>query len=73
MPSNTSKRWWQSVTVWAGLFMLLNAAGLAGLNIDFATGDFSGNIYELWASVSGALAGIAAIYGRIRAATRIGR
>lgn len=67
------KPWWQSVTVLAGIFMLLNAMGLAGLNVDWGTGEFSGNIYALWGSLSQIAGGAAAIFGRIRATARIGK
>lgn len=69
----SAKPWWQSVTVLAGIFMLLNAMGLAGLNIDWGTGEFSGNVYELWGSLYGMAGGAAAIFGRFRAKTRIGK
>lgn len=68
-----TKPWWQSITILAGVFMLLNAVGLTGLQIDWETGDFSGNIYDVYASVAQLTAGAAAIFGRLRAATRIGK
>ncbi|MER8745890.1 hypothetical protein NKI89_24915 [Mesorhizobium sp. M0309] len=65
------KPWWQSIAVWAGVFSLLNSAGLAGINIDFSTGDFTGNIHELGASLVGFAASAGMIWGRIRATTRL--
>lgn len=67
-----TKRWWQSVAVWGGVLSLLTAFGLAGLTFDPLTGNFSGNIYTLWASFSTLAGGVMAIVGRVRATTRIG-
>lgn len=67
------KPWYLSITVLAGIFMLLNAMGLAGLHVDWETGEFSGNIYVLWGSLSQLAGGVAAIFGRIRATARIGK
>ncbi|RUW22146.1 MULTISPECIES: hypothetical protein [unclassified Mesorhizobium] len=69
----SAKPWWQSLAVWAGVFSLLNSAGLAGINIDFSTGDFNGNIHELGASLIGFVTSIGMIWGRIHAKTRIGK
>jgi hypothetical protein len=69
----SAKPWWQSIAVWGGIFAILPLLGVAGLQFDPATGDFSGNIYQLWASITAAAGGAAAIFGRIRATARIGK
>ena len=66
-----AKPWYLSVTFLAGVFFVLQGFGLAGVNIDFQTGDFSGNIYELCASISSMVGGFAVIYGRARASARL--
>ena len=63
-----AKPWYLSITFLAGVFFVLQGFGV---NIDFQTGDFSGNIYELWASISSMLGGFAVIYGRARASARL--
>lgn len=68
-----SKRWWQSVAVWGGVLSLLTAFGLAGISFDPLTGNFSGNIYTLWASFTTLAGGVMAIVGRLRATTSIRR
>lgn len=68
-----TKRWWESVAIWGGLLSMLTALGLAGIQFDPETGDFSGNIYTLWGSISAFVGGFMAIVGRLRAVTRIGR
>jgi len=68
-----TKRWWQSMAVWGGLLSLLTAFGLAGISFDPLTGDFSGNIYTLWGSLTAFAGGLMAIVGRVRAITKIGR
>lgn len=66
-----SKPWYTSLTFLAGAFFVLQGFGLAGVNIDFQTGDFSGNIFELGTSVSSMLGGLAVLYGRARASTQL--
>lgn len=68
-----TKHWWQSVAVWGGVLSVATAVGLAGITFDPGTGDFSGNIYTLWGSVSAFAGGIMSIVGRLRAVTRIGK
>lgn len=59
--------------MWGGIIALvLSSSGIA-LNIDFTTGDFSGNIYQLWAQIGGAVGGLLAMYGRLNADKPIGR
>jgi hypothetical protein len=67
MPTSIHKPWYQSITIWAGIVQLISGAGLTGLNLDVATGDFTGNIYELWASLSPMATGALTIWGRWRA------
>lgn len=67
------KPWWQSLAVWGGILTVLSGLGLTGIQIDVETGDFHGNVYALCASVMNLLTGVAAVYGRVRAVTRIGR
>ncbi|BCH22481.1 hypothetical protein [Mesorhizobium sp. L-8-3] len=68
-----TKRWWQSVAVWGGVLSIATALGLAGITFDPASGDFSGNIYTLWGSITAFSGGVMAIVGRLRAVTRIGK
>lgn len=71
MKSDKEKHWYQSTVVWAGIFLMLNSIGIAGINIDFSTGDFNGNVYELWSSIGGAIAGAVSIWGRVMATASI--
>lgn len=58
------KSWFQSKTMLAGIVTsLLGASGLA-FNIDLATGDFSGNFYQIWQQLGTLIAGFAVMYGR---------
>jgi hypothetical protein len=69
----SSKRWYRSVAVWGGVLSIATALGLAGITFDPVTGDFSGNIYTLWGSITAFAGGAMAILGRLRAVTKIGR
>lgn len=71
MSTEQKKPWWQSVTVLSGVMQLLSGLGMSGLNINFVTGDFDGNIYVLWASVTPLLTGTLTIYGRLKATQRL--
>ena len=71
MPSNASKSWYASKTVWGGLIAILPSLGIVGFNIDIDTGDFSGNIYTLWPQLVSIGGGLLAIYGRAVAAVKI--
>ena len=64
-----AKPWYLSITFLAGVFFVLQGFGLAGVNIDFQTGDFSGNIYELWASISSM---VRRLRGHLRSRPRLG-
>lgn len=68
-----TKRWWKSVAVWGGILSIATALGLAGIQFDPVTGDFSGNIYTLWGSITAFAGGVMAILGRLRAVARIGK
>lgn len=69
----SAKPWWQSLTIWAGLLTMLSSLGFAGLSFDPATGDFTGNIFQLWASLTTTVTGAATVWGRIRATVRVGK
>jgi hypothetical protein len=71
--SAPAKPWYRSIAVWGGIFAILPLLGVTGLQFDPTTGDFSGNIYQLWASITAAGGGVAATIGRIRAKARIGK
>lgn len=73
MNPSTVKPWYSSIGVWGGIFSILAATGFTGVNIDFTTGDFTGNIYDLWASIVGIASGGTALYGRLVATRRIGK
>lgn len=62
-----SKPWWQSKTVWGGLISVLPSLGIVGVNFDIDTGDFSGNLYDLWPQVVSIAGGGLAIFGRFKA------
>lgn len=67
------KNWYESKAMWGGILAIVFSSSGIALNIDFTTGDFSGNIYQLWAQIGGALAGVMAVYGRMTAKTPIGK
>lgn len=64
------KQWYQSRTVWGALIAILaSLAQAGGVHVDAATqGDLTGNLVSL----SGALGGLVAIYGRVKAQKRLG-
>lgn len=65
------KPWYLSSTMWGGIAaVILSSSGLA-INIDFTTGEFSGNIYDLGTQVGTLVAGIVAMVGRLRATAPI--
>ena len=71
MPTNQSKPWWQSKTVWGGLISVLPSLGIVGFQLDVDTGDFSGNIYTLWPQLVSIAGGALAIYGRATAKLKV--
>ena len=66
-----AKPWYLSLAIWSGIFSVFSGLGLAGFTLDPATGDFSGNVYEIGASASLIASGIGSIYGRARAKSRL--
>lgn len=64
--NEASKPWWSSITLWSAVMQIATGFGLTGLQIDFTTGDFHGNIYELSGSVMPILTGMSTAYGRLR-------
>lgn len=59
--------WYLSRGMWGGILaVVLSSSGLA-LNVDLATGEFSGNIYELSTQLGTLLAGLLAVVGRFNA------
>lgn len=65
------KPWFASTTMWGGIATVILASTGLAINIDFTTGDFHGNIYDLWAQVGAAIGGLIAMYGRFHASTAI--
>jgi hypothetical protein len=65
-----TKHWYQSKAVWGAMVTIVaSLAQLAGLEID---GEAQDQIGEALMAISGGIGGLVAIYGRIRAETRIG-
>ncbi|MCO6186680.1 hypothetical protein [Rhizobium sp. L1K21] len=64
------KLWYQSRTVWGALIAILaSVAQMGGVHVDTSTqGDIAANLVSL----SGALGGLIAIYGRVKANKRLG-
>ncbi|MFB2551020.1 hypothetical protein [Ensifer soli] len=66
-----SKVWYESRTIWGGLVAILaSCANLAGLEIG---ADEKGALVEMLATLAAAAGGLVAIYGRVRARSRVGR
>lgn len=61
------KPWFASRTMWGGIATVILASTGLAINIDFTTGDFHGNIYELWAQGGAVIGGLIAMYGRFHA------
>ena len=60
-----TKKWWESKAVWGGLIAVVSAvAGAFGIAVDGATQD---QIAEYAVVVAGAVGGMLAIYGRLKA------
>ena len=60
-----NKYWWQSKTIWGGLVAIGAAtAGAFGIAIDDAT---QGEIVDYIMVIAGAVGGLLAIYGRVKA------
>lgn len=64
------KLWYQSRTVWGAVVAIAaSLAQMGGVQLDAVTqGDIAGNLVSL----SGALGGLAAIYGRMKAVKKLG-
>lgn len=58
------KAWYLSKTMWGGIIASVLGAASIGVQIDFVTGDFHGNVYELLTNFGGVFGGLLAIYGR---------
>lgn len=59
------KQWWESRTIWGGLVAIGAAvAGAFGIAADETT---QGDITDLIMVIAGAVGGLLAIYGRLRA------
>lgn len=66
-----NKAWWQSKAVWGGLVALGSAvAGAFGIYVGGATQE---EIVNYIAVGAGAVGGLAAIYGRLKAEKKIGK
>lgn len=61
----------KSVTIWSGLAAAVLSAGAVALGHDVTTDDLD-RIAALCASIGSGVAGLVAIWGRIRATQRIG-
>ena len=65
-----NKAWWQSKAVWGGLVAVGSAvAGAFGISVDGATQE---EIVSYIVVGAGAVGGLVAIYGRMRAEKKIG-
>jgi hypothetical protein len=63
------KKWWKSKAVWGGIVAILSSfVSLLGINIDLAT---QNEIVLCLMVGSGSIGGIYAIYGRLKADTKI--
>jgi hypothetical protein len=66
-----NKKWWESRAVWGGLIALGSAvAGAFGIYVDGATQEEIANYIVVGA---GAVGGLVAIYGRLKAEKKIGK
>ncbi len=66
-----TKQWWESKTVWGGLIAVGAAvAGAFGVTVDGAA---QNEIAEYAVAIAGAIGGLLAIYGRIKAGKTIGK
>jgi hypothetical protein len=67
------KPWYQSLGIWGSIIAVVMSGTNIALNFDPQTGDFSGNLYQLWPSILATVGGFGAWYGRLRAVTQIGK
>lgn len=66
-----TKPWYRSKGMWGAILAIVNGLGVAGLQVDPATGDFSGNIYDLGLGLAAAGSGAYAAWGRLKASTKV--
>lgn len=62
--------WYQSKTVWGGVIAV--GAGIAGAFGYTVSADDQSAIIEIATAVAGALGGVIAIYGRVKATRQVG-
>lgn len=69
MATQDEKKWYESKGVWGGIIALLAAiAGAFGYTV---TGDDQQALSEIALSLGGAVGGLLAIYGRVKASKRV--
>jgi uncharacterized membrane protein len=65
------KPWWQSKTVWGGLVAVgAGIAGLFGLDLDAQA---QGALAEHGVAIASAIGGLLAVYGRVKANSKVGK
>lgn len=66
---NDVKNWWQSKTIWGGIITVLAVAlGAFGYTL---SGDDQSALVEIVSAIGGAVGGLLAIYGRVKASKAV--
>lgn len=66
---NDIKNWWQSKTIWGGIITVLAVAlGAFGYTL---SGDDQIALVEIVSTIGGAIGGLLAIYGRVKASKAV--
>lgn len=66
-----TKPWWQSRTLWGGIVAVgAGVAGLFGVDLDAET---QSQLATHAAAIASAAGGLLAVYGRVKASTRVGK
>lgn len=68
---NDIKNWWQSKTIWGGIITVLAVVlGAFGYTL---TGDDQSLLVDIVSTIVGAIGGLLAIYGRVKASKKVSK
>ena len=66
-----TKKWWESKAVWGGIVAVLaGAAGLFGVSLGVEDQAY---VIDAITAIASAVGGLLAVYGRVKADTKVGK